>query len=111
VCVVVAVAKAHRAVPRSTLTRFPPFAPTAPGERLWVAMSFQKYVSGKPVVQVYLLDNSFRQLLVEPTSTVHVSRIDPPEVPPPSCGTSPGGRWPPLTPELIREEHGWIVFL
>lgn len=36
-------------------------------------MSFQKYVSGKPVVQMYLLDNSFRQLLIEPSSTTHVS--------------------------------------
>jgi len=47
-----------------------PASSTAP----LLGMSFQKYVSGKPVVQVYLLDNSFRQLLIEPSSTVHVRR-------------------------------------
>lgn len=34
-----------------------------------------KFLNGKIVLQVYLLDNSTRTLLIEPTTTVHVRRL------------------------------------
>ena len=35
-------------------------------------MSAPKTLNGKIVLQAYMLDNSYKTLLVEPTSTVHV---------------------------------------
>jgi hypothetical protein len=35
-------------------------------------MATPKILNGKVVLQVYMLDNSYKTLLVEPTSTVHV---------------------------------------
>jgi hypothetical protein len=35
-------------------------------------MSTPKILNGKVVLQVYMLDNSYKTMLVEPTSTVHV---------------------------------------
>lgn len=35
-------------------------------------MSAPKTLNGKIVLQAYLLDNSYKTLLIEPTSTVHV---------------------------------------
>jgi hypothetical protein len=34
-----------------------------------------KILNGKIVLQVWLLDNSYKTLLIEPTSTVHVRTV------------------------------------
>ena len=36
-------------------------------------MSGPKTMNGKIVLQVYMLDTSYKTLLIEPTSTAHVS--------------------------------------
>lgn len=38
-------------------------------------MSGPRTLNGKIVLQVYTLDNSYKTLLIEPTSTVHVSAL------------------------------------
>lgn len=35
-------------------------------------MSVPKTLNGKIVLQIYMLDNSYKTLLIEPTCTVHV---------------------------------------
>jgi hypothetical protein len=40
-------------------------------------MATPKILNGKVVLQVYMLDNSYKTLLAEPTSTVHVGSLRP----------------------------------
>lgn len=51
------------------------FRPLPPSCHHRAMASGPKTLNGKIVLQVYLLDNSYKTLLIEPTSTVHVRAV------------------------------------